>query len=188
MKNGKNLLFILFLFLIVSCKHSVNTGSIPLEEFSIRNKSLDSIARNVLTQLNIDTCQEAVVLDLMWVNNKKNYLFSFHKKSNLMENYVNWHNRRIVGYTTIGKYLTIILSNVDNHREFLDIFSQDLDIGENTREFSYIHTTRNRYRWFSAEGQQLPWQNKVHLYEPTFVVCKPIGLNEYEILYTNSPF
>jgi hypothetical protein len=66
---------------MVSCKHGI-TGSnnIPLEEFSLRNKSLDSIARNVFAQLNIDTCQEVVVLDLMWVNHERTYLFLFNEK------------------------------------------------------------------------------------------------------------
>lgn len=189
MKNGNKLLFFIILCLIVSCKHSINTsGDIPLEEFSLRNKSLDSIARNVFAQLNIDTCQEVVVLDLMWVNNEKVYLLSFHRKSDLMDNYVSWHNRRIVGYTTIGEYLTIILSNVDNHRSFLDIFASDLDLGENTREFMFMHVPKYRYRWISVEGQQLRWQDKAYLYEPIFIVCKPKGLKDYEITYTNSPF
>jgi hypothetical protein len=66
MKNGNKFLLFIFLCLIVSCKHGINgSGNIPLEEFSLRNKSLDSIAQNVFTQLNIDTCQEVVVLDLM---------------------------------------------------------------------------------------------------------------------------
>ena len=189
MKIGNKLLLFMFLCLMVSCKHGI-TGSnnIPLEEFSLRNKSLDSIARNVFAQLNIDTCQEVVVLDLMWVNHERTYLFSFQRKSDLMEKYVSWYNRRIVGYTTIGEYLTIILSNVDDQMAFLDIFAPDLDIGENTKEFTFMHVPRNRYRWISVEGQQLPWQNKAYLYEPTFVVCKPKGLNDYEISYTNTPF
>ena len=189
MNNGNKLLLFMFLCLIVSCKHGINnSNNIPLEEFSLRNKSLDSIARNVFAQLNIDTCQEVVVLDLMWVNNEKVYLLSFHRKSDLMDNYVSWHNRRIVGYTTIGEYLTIILSNVDNHRSFLDIFASDLDLGENTREFMFMHVPKNRYRWISVEGQQLRWQDKAYLYEPIFIVCKPKGLKDYEITYTNSPF
>lgn len=189
MKNGTKLLLFMFLCLIVSCKHGINDSSIiPLEEFSLRNKSLDSIARNVFTQLNIDTCQEVVVLDLMWVNNEKAYLLSLHRKSDLMDNYISWYNRRIVGYTTIGEYPTIILSNVDNHGVFLDIFASDLDLGENTKEFTFMHVPKNRYRWISDEGQQLQWQNKAYLYEPTFIVCRPKGLNDYEITYTNSPF
>lgn len=120
MKNGKKLLFFMFLCLIVSCKHSVNDpGIITLEEFSIKNKSLDSVALNVLSQLKLDTCQDVVVLDLMWVNKEKFYLLSFHRKDELMECYISWNNRRIVGYTTIGGYLTVILSNVDNHEIFL---------------------------------------------------------------------
>lgn len=105
-----------------------------------------------------------------------------------MEKYVSWNNRRIVGYTTIGEYLTIILSNVDNHRDFLDLFASDLDIGENTREFTFMHYPKNRYKWNTFEGQQLSWQNKASMYEPTFIVCKPKGMNDYEISYTNSPF
>ncbi|SHL26403.1 hypothetical protein [Xylanibacter ruminicola] len=189
MKNGNKLLFFMFLCLIVSCKHRNNDpGIIQLEEFSIKNKSLDLVALNMLTSLKIDTCQEVVVLDLMWVNNEKIYLLSSRQKSDLMEYYVSWHNRRIVGYTTIGGKLTIILSNVDNHGAFLDIFASDLDLCENTREFSFMHVPKNRYRWNSYEGQQLPWQDKAYLYEPTFVVFKPKGLNDYEITYTNSPF
>lgn len=189
MKNGNILLFFMFLCFIFSCKHSItNPGIIPLEEFTLKNKSLDSIARNVLTQLNVDTCQEVVVLDLMWVNHERTYLFSFQRKSDLMEKYISWNNRRIVGYTTIGEYLTIILSNVDNHRSFLDIFASDLDIGENTKEFVFIHVLKNKYRWISVEGQRLPWQNKAYLYEPIFVVCKPKEWSNYEISYTNSPF
>ena len=189
MKIGNKMLFFMFLCLMVSCKHGI-TGSnnIPLEEFSLRNKSLDSIARNVFAQLNIDTCQEVVVLDLIWVNHERTYLFSFQRKSDLMEKYVSWHNRRIVGYTTIGEYLTIILSNVDYHGDFLDIFASDLDLGKNTKEFTFMNVPRNRYRWISVEGQQLPWQDKASMYEPTFVVCKPKGLNDYEITFTNSPF
>ena len=189
MKSGNRLLLLfMFLCLIVSCKQGINdSGIIPLEEFSLKNKPLDSIARNVFAQLNIDTCQDVVVLDLMWVNHEKVYLLSFHRKSDLMDNYVSWHNRRIVGYTTIGEYLTIILSNVDNHRSFLDIFASDLDLGENTREFMFMHVPKNRYRWISIEGQQLPWQDKAYLYEPIFIVCKPKGLKDYEITYTNSP-
>jgi len=55
MKIGNKLLLFMFLCLMVSCKHGI-TGSnnIPLEEFSLRNKSLDSIARNVFAQLNGD--------------------------------------------------------------------------------------------------------------------------------------
>lgn len=189
MKNGNKFLLFIFLCLIVSCKHGINgSGNIPLEEFSLRNKSLDSIAQNVFTQLNIDTCQEVVVLDLMWLNHEKVYLLSFQKKKDLMDNYVNWYNRRIVGYTVIGDYTTIILSNVNNHGDFLDIFASDLDLGENTREFTFMHVSKNRYRWISVEGQQLQWQNKAYLYEPTFVVCKPKGVDNYEITYTNSPF
>ena len=105
-----------------------------------------------------------------------------------MEQYVSWNNRRIVGYTTIGEFLTIILSNVDYHRAFLDIFASDLDLRDNTREFTFMHVPKSRYRWNPYEGQQLPWQDKAYLYEPTFVVCKPKGLNDYEISYTNSPF
>lgn len=188
MKIGNKLLF-MFLCLIVSCKNGVNSSNdIPLEEFSLMNKSLDSIARNVFAQLNIDTCQEVVVLDLMWVNNERAYLFSFQRKSDLMEKYVSWLNRRIVGYTTIGEYLTIILSNVDYHGDFLDVFASDLDLCENSRKFTFMRIPRSRYRWISVEGQQLPWQNKAYLYEPMFVVCKPKGLNDYEITYTNSPF
>jgi len=188
MKNGNKLLFFIILCLIVSCKHSINTsGDIPLEEFSLRNKTLDSLARNVFTQLKIDTCQEVVVLDLMWVNHEKVYLLSFHRKSDLMEKYVNWQNRRIVGYTTIGEYLTIILSNVDNHVSFLDIFASDLDLRENTRKFTFMHVPKSRYRW-DFEGQKLPWQDKTSMYEPFFVVCKPKGIKDYEITYTNSPF
>lgn len=189
MRNGNKFLLFIFLCLIVSCKHGINgSGNIPLEEFSLRNKSLDSIAQNVFTQLNIDTCQEVVVLDLMWLNHEKVYLLSFQKKKDLMDNYVNWYNRRIVGYTVIGDYTTIILSNVNNHGDFLDIFAPDLDLGENTREFAFMHVSKNRYRWISVEGQQLQWQNKAYLYEPTFVVCKPKGVDNYEITYTNSPF
>ena len=163
MKSGNKLLLFMFLCLIVTCKHGINnSNNIPLEEFSLRNKSLDSIARNVFAQLNIDTCQEVVVLDLMWVNNEKVYLLSFHRKSDLMDNYVSWHNRRIVGYTSIGEYLTIILSNVDNHRSFLDIFASDLDLGENTREFMFMKGNEVRYRWISVEGQQLRWQDKAY--------------------------
>ena len=188
MKNGNKLLLFMFLCLIVSCKHGINdSGNIPMEEFSIENKSLDSIVRNTLTHLNIDTCQEVVVLDLIWVNNEKVYLLSVQKKSDLMDSYVSWYNRRIVGYTAIGNYLTIILSNVDNHGDFLDIFAPDLDLCENTREFTFMHVPKNRYRWISDEGQQLPWKNKTILYEPLFVVCKPNGLNGYKITYTNSP-
>jgi hypothetical protein len=189
MKNGNKLLLFMFLCLIVSCKHSINdSGNIPMEEFSIRNKSLDSIVRNTLTQLNIDTCQEVVVLDLMWVNNEKVYLLSVQKKSDLMDSYVSWYNRRIVGYTAIGNYLTIILSNVDNHGDFLDIFASDLDLGEKIREFKFMHVPENRYRWTTVEGHQLPWQDKAYLYEPTFVVCRPRGGDGYEIIYSNSPF
>ncbi len=188
MKIGSKLFGLLLLCLSVSCKHSISSSNIiPLEEFSLRNDSLDSIARNVFTQLKIDTCQEVVVLDLMWINDERIYLLSFQRKSDLMENYVGWHNRRIVGYTTIGEYLTIILSNVDNHNAFLDIFASDLGIGCNTKEFAFMHVTKNRYRWISDEGQQLPWKNKTILYEPLFVVCKPNGLNGYKITYTNSP-
>ena len=104
-------------------RHNMNrVCNIPLEEFFLRNRSLDSVARNVLTQIKVDTCQEVVVLDLMWVNHEKRYLLSFHQKNDLMEKYISWHNRRIVGYTTIGEYLTIILSNIDDHWTFLDIF------------------------------------------------------------------
>lgn len=189
MKNGNKLLLFMFLCLIVSCKHGINdSGNIPMEEFSIRNKSLDSIVRNTLTQLNIDTCQEVVVLDLMWVNNEKVYLLSVQKKSDLMDSYVSWYNRRIVGYTAIGNYLTIILSNVDNHGDFLDIFASDLDLGEKIREFTFMHVPENRYRWITVEGHQLPWQDKAYLYEPTFVVCRPRGGDGYEIIYSNSPF
>ena len=188
-KIGNKWLYFLFLCLIVSCKHGITSSNIiPLEEFSLKNKSLDSIARNVFTQLNIDTCQDVMVLDLMWDNHERIYLFSFQRKSDLMEKYVSWHNRRIVGYTTIGEYLTIILSNVDYQGDFLKIFAQDLDIGENTRDFSFMCAPKSRYRWISVEGQQLPWQNKAYLYEPTFVVCRPNKLNDYEITYTNSPF
>ena len=189
MKNGKNLLFFMFLFLIVSCKHGMNDPCIiTLEEFSIKNKSLDSVALNVLSQLKIDTCLEVVVLDLMWVNKEKCYLLSVHRKDELTECYVSWNNRRIVGYTTIGEDLTIILSNVNNHRDFLDIFAPDLELCENTKKFAFMHVPQSRYRWNSYEGQELPWQDKAYLYEPTFVVCKPKGLNDYEISYTNSPF
>lgn len=66
MKIGNKLLFFMFLCLMVSCKHgTTGSNNIPLEEFSLRNKSLDSIAQNLFTQLNIDTCQDVVVLDLM---------------------------------------------------------------------------------------------------------------------------
>ena len=189
MNNGNKLLLFMFLCLIVSCKHGVNDpGIITLEEFSIKNKSLDSVALNVLSQLKLDTCQDVVVLDLMWVNKEKFYLLSFHRKDELMECYISWNNRRIVGYTTIGGYLTVILSNVDNHGDFLDIFAPDLDLCENTREFTFMHVPKSRYRWNSNEGKKLPWQDKAYLYEPTFVVCKPKGLNDYEIYYTNSPF
>lgn len=189
MKNGIYLFLFIVLCLMMSCRHNMNrVCNIPLEEFSLRNRSLDSVARNVLTQIKVDTCQEVVVLDLMWVNHEKRYLLSFHQKNDLMEKYISWYNRRIVGYTTIGEYLTIILSNIDDHWTFLDIFSSDLDLGENTREFAFMHVPKNRYRWISVEGQQLPWQNKTYLYEPTFVVCRPKGPYEYEITYTNSPF
>ena len=60
------------------------------------------------------TCKDVVVLDLMWVHNEKSYLFSFQRKDDLMEKYISWQNRRIVGDTTIGDYLTIILSNIDH--------------------------------------------------------------------------
>ena len=185
MKIGNKLLLFMFLCLMVSCKHGI-TGSnnIPLEEFSLRNKSLDSIARNVFAQLNIDTCQEVVVLDLMWVDNEKSYLFSFQRKDDLMEKHISWQNRRIVGYTTVGDYLTIILSNIDHHVEFLDVFATDLELGNNTRQFAFMHIPKCRYRWNSYDEKQLPWQEKVSMYEPTFIVCKPKGWNEYELSYT----
>ena len=143
MGNRKTSIILFFSILFMcscnsSCKYDMDgSGVIPLEEFSIKNKSLDSLAINVLSQFKVDTCKDVVVLDLMWVDNEKSYLFSFQRKDDLMEKHISWLNRRIVGYTTVGD-----------------------------------------------PEKQLPWQEKVSMYEPTFIVCKPKGWNEYELSYT----
>lgn len=190
MGNRKTSIILFFSILFMcscnsSCKYDMDgSGVIPLEEFSIKNKSLDSLAINVLSQFKVDTCKDVVVLDLMWVDNEKSYLFSFQRKDDLMEKHISWQNRRIVGYTTVGDYLTIILSNIDHHVEFLDVFATDLELGNNTRQFAFMHIPKCRYRWNSYDEKQLPWQEKVSMYEPTFIVCKPKGWNEYELSYT----
>lgn len=189
MKNGSKLFVLMLLVGMLSCNRlGEKPMFLPLEEFSVKNQSLCSIVRNTFGQLKIDTCEEVAVLDLIYFDNQKMYFLSFQQKKDLVEDYICWNNRRIVGYSEIDGYLTIILSNVDNHRDFLDLFASDLNLCKDVREYSFMCIPKTRYHWSTEDGETLSWQDKGILYEPVFLVIKPNAKGSYSTSWTNSPF
>ena len=139
MKNGSKIFIIcLTCSILLACSVKKTNNYIPLEEFSINNKPLDSICRSTISRIKLDTCESVLVLELICMDEAKYYYLSSQDKGLLMDCYICWNNRRIVGYTWFDKYLAIILSNVDNHYDFLDMFADDLDLQKGVAKFYSI--------------------------------------------------
>lgn len=188
MKNGSKIFIIcLTCSILLACSVKKTNNYIPLEEFSINNKPLDSICRSTISRIKLDTCESVLVLELICMDEAKYYYLSSQDKGLLMDCYICWNNRRIVGYTWFDKYLAIILSNVDNHYDFLDMFADDLDLQKGVAKFSFMYVPESRYRWEDIDGKELDWKDKGQLYEPVFLVCKEDSSGVHMITWTNDP-
>ena len=86
-----------------------------------------------------------------------------------------------------ASYDNVILSNVDNHYDFLDMFADDLDLQKGVAKFSFMYVPESRYRWEDIDGKELDWKDKGQLYEPVFLVCKEDSSGVHMITWTNDP-
>lgn len=157
------------LLLSMSCtKKQTTEGKICLEEFNIVDAFLDSMVNKIVTNINVDTTEEVLVLDMISNPPYKVYYLSVQDKDDVLKYYILWDNRRIVGYTYINNYPTIILSSVNYHRDFCEIFGPSLEWQNNTRFFDFMIMPKNRYGNISEEGNIYDWKSKCIMYEPSF--------------------
>lgn len=164
-----------------------NNNTIALEYFSIKNPSLDSIVSYIITNSNIKSLHDnAIVLDFIRRDNRCIYYLSFQKKKDLTEKYILWQNRRIVGYTYIKQQFVILLSNVNNHNDFIRFFAPDIVLGDSTKKVDYIYIPEKRYQWMSDDSL-LPWNKKSQIYEPLFFICWQGQSGQFNLIGTNSP-
>ena len=186
--NNKNFAFLLLFALCLinfSCKESKHDRMlIPLEYFTIKDMELDSITRLLANTFNCNDEERVAVMDFMLEDSCKVYRLSCHDKSYVMESYIYWQNRRIIGYTEFDTKPVILLSSVQNHRDFLNVFSSELELHTGEKTFDFIYVPNCRYKWIEDTDS---WRDKGILYEPIFFVYRRNPLGGFEAQATNNP-
>ena len=152
--NRINILLLLsiILFVLNSCKKKSNGYN--LQKFEISNHKLDSIVNKFTAEYEKNCSpkeRKIIVLDLIYKDSIPQFWFTFLKKEELINSYIYYYNKRIVGYITRNNSDLILLSNINYKIEFENIFSGFIYPTKKNKIFDYINFPNNQYKNDSTE-------------------------------------
>ena len=165
---------ILILSLVcISCGHSFNSeDGYELEEFAFIDKTCDSIARDYVEHIaNNKDFADCLVMELNNIDGEYVYLLSHHSKDKVMSYFIQYLNKRIVGFVDYDGQIIILLTDMDEIIDFKNCFKSILKPLNHSKRFKYIcHQT-----YLCYDKQNLKENNWSHLeliYDPLFLVYK----------------
>ena len=176
---------ILIIIVLASCSRNNGNCPIPLERFDVKDSTLKECLSVILSDVKPDVKKNVLCVGLDMVDTMKFYNITIEDKSCLSDYHLMWQNKRIVGYSYYDDQLIILSSNVNNHFNFLDYFSRDIELTDEVRTFDFVYYPSNRYKF---DDDLKSWKNKVHLYEPLTFVCWQDSLKNVLFVFTNAPY
>ena len=187
-RNSLKMLFILIGIACVcnSCNLSKDNG-FELEEFAIDNAGLHSVVDSVINMYSpvLQSTDEKKILSLN-LSHKDSvllFIFSIRDEEELLNMYIFRDNKRIVGYTTIGKEDIILLSDIDDLPELGELFGSFIHPTGISKELSYMKYPNNLY---IGEGVNV-WPKYELIYDPTYLIYPFINNTFLQPIMTKNP-
>lgn len=173
LSNGSSICFLLSLLLLlcVACKHHAkvefHNEGMTLERFEIDNSELDSMVNYMVQYSKINETyikDKVIVLELVNDIDSVQMVFSFQNRDNLVNKYIYYFNKRIVGYITCNNTDIIVLTNINSFVDFVDCFSKYIHPINVTKYFDYMYFPSKLYYNEELDG----WNDGSLVYDPVF--------------------
>ena len=155
---------IIFSFLLVSsCSPH---KSYLLEYFEVTSTQLDSCLNLVLKKYFVkDTEQKILVLDFVHSYPGIRIVFSSQDRCRLRNKYIEYTNKRIIGYTIKHNRDIILLTNIDSIDRLKDISEKMIKPTGSIKNFSFLSRPKEIYYDNETSG----WKNFESIYEPLLI-------------------
>lgn len=161
-------LFGLVIFLLYGCMNTETSKEKErgtyLECFKFDNQEVDSIVHLMVnySKENKDYLNEQMVLELVNDIDSIRLDFSFQNYEDLINKYIFFWNKRIVGYAVVDNTNIVILSNVNILSDFSHCFSIYMHPTGKNKFFRTIYFPSNQY----YDDTQKGWNHGSIIYDP----------------------
>lgn len=165
--------YVLFLITITCLFYNCtlpNSDGFELEEFTIDNFELQSVVDSVVEMYSsaLQPTENRLILSLN-LSHKDSvlfFIFTMRNEYELINRYIYWENKRIVGYTNIKNTYLILLSDIDNLPELGKQYGRFIHPTGGSKVFSYIKFPKKLY----ANKGACSWPDFEMVYDPTYIV------------------
>ena len=149
------------------------SGGFVLEEFSIDNHLLCNILDTIVTNHAQYRDNTVLALELMKYDTLQSVDISSHDKAMFSKQYINYYNRRVIGYTVRSNDTIVVLSNIDYLPSVGDYFSSYLHPIGKKSQLDYVYFPSSLYRNQKSRANETSkgtttdnWADAPYMYEP----------------------
>lgn len=154
------------LLLVSSCSPN---KSYFLDYFEVTSIQLDSCLNLALKKYFVkDTEEKILVVDLVHSHSDIKIVFSSQDRCRLRNKYIEYTNKRIIGYTIKHNREIILLTNIDSIDRLKDISENMIRPTGSIKNFSFLSRPKEIYYDNETSG----WKNFESIYEPLLIEFK----------------